>query len=130
PVPQDRWNSCQELIAELERNISPPAAADSSQPDARRHPRYGAGGRAQCEVQPTLGNERWPAEIQNISVGGARLRITQPGCDLKPGRILELVLTAATGLRRAVQLRLAHSTEQAGGDYEVGGAFDPSLTAA
>jgi hypothetical protein len=81
-------------------------------------------------VRPTFGNERWRAEIRNISVGGARLRISNPGCELKPGRILELVLTAATGQRREVQMRLAHASAQPGGDYEVGGAFDAALTAA
>jgi len=130
PLPKDRWNSCKELFVELDRCTSPPAAAASSRPDARRHSRYGAGGRTRCEVRPTLGNERWQAKIQNLSVGGARLRIIQPGCDFKPGRILVLELTAATGVRRVVQLRLAHSSAQPGGDYEVGGAFDPSLTAA
>jgi len=34
------------------------------------------------------------------------------------------------GLRRVVQLRLAHATERPGGDYEVGGAFDAALTSA
>jgi serine/threonine protein kinase len=129
-VPQDRWNSCRELIAELGRCTSPPSSAARGRPDMRRHPRYGAGGRARCEVRPTLGNEHWQAAIQNISLGGARLRVSNPGCDLKAGRILELVLTAATGLRRVVQLRLTHASAQPGGDYEVGGAFEDALTAA
>jgi hypothetical protein len=42
--------------------------------------------------------------------------------------VLELSLSsAASGLRVAVRLRLAHSAECAGGDYEVGGSFDHPL---
>ena len=62
--------------------------------------------------------------MQNVSAGGARLRIALPGCDLKPGRLLELVLTnQAGGVELPVRLRLAHSAELDNGDYEVGGAF-------
>jgi serine/threonine protein kinase len=126
---QDRWTSCSDLIAELQRCTAPPSGP-ASRPDQRRHTRYSAGVCVQCEVRATLGNDRWRAQVQNISVAGARLRLTTPGCDLKPGRVLELVLTAAGGLRCVVRLRLAHATEQPGGDYEVGGAFDSALTSA
>ena len=65
----------------------------------------------------TLGNQAWEAEVQNFSAGGARLRIVVPGCELKSGRLLELVLTHQhRGLAVPVRLRLAHSSELANGD--------------
>jgi hypothetical protein len=80
-------------------------------------------------VLPTLGNHAWQTEVQNISQGGAKLHIARPGCELKPGRLLELVLTSqARGQGVRVSLRLAHSAESANGDYEVGGAFVQPLS--
>jgi hypothetical protein len=79
-------------------------------------------------VLATLGNGAWPAVLQNLSAGGARLQVVRPGCPLRPGRVLELALHNRTrGLRVAARLRLTHSTERAGGDVEVGGAFDDPL---
>ena len=130
PVPQDRWPSCGELIARLEEATNPQArAVAEGMAERRRAPRYRPGPAVTCAVQPTLGNGAWHAEVQNVSTGGMRLRVSQPGCPLRPGRVLELALaSAARGAHLAVRLRLAHSTELEGGDYEVGGAFDRPLT--
>jgi hypothetical protein len=130
-VPQDRWPSCGELLAELERVTAPAPPADTAARGERRQgPRYRADSAATCEVLPTLGNEAWPAQLQNLSAGGARLRIARPGCPLRPGRVLEVALScAARGLRVEVRLRLTHSAECAAGDYEVGGCFDDPLRA-
>ena len=92
-------------------------------------PRYPPGHPIDCEVLATLGNQAWDAQVQNVSAGGARLRITTPGCELKPGRLLELVLThQGRGLTVPARLRLAHSCELSSGDYEVGGAFVQPLS--
>jgi hypothetical protein len=124
-APHDRWPSCAELIAELQRVTSPPPAGGyAGRPDSRREPRYRPEQRVACQILATLGNQAWQAQVQNVSAGGARLRIAAPGCPLKPGRLLELVLAnQATGQRVAIRLRLAHSAEMDNGDYEVGGAF-------
>jgi serine/threonine protein kinase len=128
PVPQDRWPSCGDLVAELGRLTAPKPPAPAAAVERRQGPRYPARPVVACDVLATLGNGAWQAKVQNLSAGGARLRIAQPGCPLRPGRVLELSLTsAASGLRVAVRLRLAHSAECAGGDYEVGGSFDRPL---
>jgi serine/threonine protein kinase len=131
PVPQDRWPSCGELLAELGRVTAPERPAEAAAGNERRQgPRYRADSAAACEVLPTLGNGAWQAQVQNVSAGGARLRIARPGCPLQPGRVLEVVLSrAARGLRVEVRLRLTHSVECAAGDYEVGGCFDGPLRA-
>jgi serine/threonine protein kinase len=57
PVPQDRWPSCGELVAQLAR-------ADTAEPllgpwsERRRGPRHRQGAGVSCEVQPTMGNQR------------------------------------------------------------------------
>jgi serine/threonine-protein kinase len=129
PVPQDRWPSCGGLVARLATAgmPDPPVAA---RPERRRAQRYHAQAVIACQVLPTLGNQAWRADVQNVSAAGARLRVHQPGCPLRPGRLLDLALVkAAQGLRVAVRLRLTHSAEQEGGDYEVGGAFERPLSA-
>jgi serine/threonine-protein kinase len=130
--PQDRWPSCRELIADLQRVTSPPSpGGPAGRAECRHEPRYRPEQRVDCEVLATLGNQAWVAEVQNVSAGGARLRIALPGCDLKPGRLLELVLTnQAGGVELPVRLRLAHSAELDNGDYEVGGAFIQPLSPA
>jgi serine/threonine-protein kinase len=128
PVPQDRWPSCGELVAQLARAglPEPPAAQWTERRRAQRHLPDSV---VKCEVLPTLGNKPWRAQVQNVSADGLRLRVHQPGCPLRPGRVLELALIrAAQGLRVAVRLHLTHSAEQEGGDYEVGGAFDRPLS--
>jgi serine/threonine protein kinase len=128
-VPQDRWPSCGELIAQLERATAPaPPPGGEAGPERRESPRYPVGPAVGCAILPTLGNEAWEAAVQNLSAGGVRLRIARPGCQLRPGRVIELLLTnAARELRLTLRLRLAHSTEVEGGDYEVGGSFDRPL---
>ena len=80
---------------------------------------------------PTLGNQSWRAEVQNLSTEGLRLRVHQPGCALRPGRVLELALVhPAQGMRVAARLRLTHSAEGEAGVYEIGGAFDRPLSQA
>lgn len=124
-TPPDRWPSSTAFIAELQRMTAPvPAEGHASRTECRREPRALPDRGIVCHVLATLGNQAWDAQVQNISAGGARLRIVKPECDLKPGRLLELVLThRERGLRVSLGLRLAHSTELANGDYEVGGAF-------
>jgi hypothetical protein len=79
-------------------------------------------------VLPTLGNLPWRVEVQDLAAGGVRLRVHQPGCPLRPGRVLDLALArAAEGLRVPVRLCLTHSARQADGDYEVGGTFEHPL---
>ena len=132
PAPQDRWPSCGDLIAELQRRTSlQPAAGQAERSESRSEPRYRPGQRVGCEVLATLGNQAWAAQVQNLSMGGARLRLTCPRCDIKPGRVLELVLSnGASGSWLTVRLRLAHSAELPSGDYEVGGAFVKPLSQA
>jgi hypothetical protein len=97
--------------------------------ERRQGPRYPSAPRVACAVLPTLGNGVWRADVQNVSAGGVRLRVVQPGCPLRPERVLELKLTSpALGTPLAVRLRLTHAAEAAGGDYKVGGAFDRPLT--
>jgi serine/threonine protein kinase len=124
-LPADRWPSCRDLILELQKVTSqPPVGNGAARPERRSEPRHEPEQRVDCQVLPTLGNHAWHAEVQNLSQGGAGLHIARPGCELKPGRLLELVLTSqARGQGVRVSLRLAHSTEVANGDYEVGGAF-------
>jgi serine/threonine-protein kinase len=124
-LPPDRWPSCREMILELQKVTTAPAAGSEAGPGERRcEPRRQPEHRIDCQVLATLGNHAWDAEVQNISPGGARLHIAKPGCELKPGRLLELVLTSQAGGQGVrVSLRLAHSAESANGDYEVGGAF-------
>ncbi len=128
PVPQDRWPSSGELVAELARVTAtsrPPAAFVERRADARHRPAAGVA----CEVLATMGNAAWQATVQNISAGGVRLRISRPGCALRPGRVLELILyNTAHNLRVPIRLRLTHARETAGGDYEVGGPFNTPLT--
>jgi serine/threonine protein kinase len=125
PLPPDRWPSCRELIVELQKVTSPPAAGKEAGPrECRREPRHRPEQRIACQVLATLGNQAWGTEVQDISQGGARLHITKPGCELQPGRLLDLLLTAqARGQSVRVSLRLAHSTRSENGDYEVGGTF-------
>jgi serine/threonine protein kinase len=123
--PPDRWPSSRDLILELEKATSqPPDDNGARPPERRREPRHEPEQRVDCHVLPTLGNHAWQSELKDISQGGARLHIAKPGCELKPGRLLELVLTSqARGQGAHVSLRVAHSAELANGDYEVGGAF-------
>jgi serine/threonine-protein kinase len=134
-TPQDRWPSSRELIEELQRVTAPPSVDGPSghplteQTERRREPRHRPEQRIDCDVLATLGNQAWEAEVQNISQGGVRLRIPMPGCDLQPGRLLELVLTnQLSGARHPARLRLAHGARLPNGDYEVGGAFVQPLT--
>jgi len=127
PVPQDRWPSCGELVAQLAKagKLEPTTGQRAERRRAQRHRPDAV---VSCEVLPTVGNRAWRVQVQNVSTGGVRLRVHQPGCPLLPGRVLDLVLVrAAEGLRVAVRLRLTHSAEQEGGDYEVGGTFDRPL---
>lgn len=125
PVSQDRWPSCRDLIAELQTATCPPASAGAAPRGEKRcEPRHELERRIDCEVLATMGNGAWIAQVQNLSQGGARLRIAKPGCLLEAGRLLELVLASPTGGQGVhVSLRLAHSTLAENGDYEVGGAF-------
>src|SRR5262249_9098454 len=110
PIPQNRWPSCGELLAELRRATAPPpepAAPVERRQGERRKP--GAG--VTCRVHATLGNESWRAAVLNLSARGARLRVERPGCPLRPGRELELELHhGAAGKRVAVRLRLTHGS--------------------
>src|SRR5205814_489074 len=110
---QDRWPSCGELVAELGRLTAPAApAAPAEGAERRQGQRYPAGSLVRCAVLATLGNGEWDAQVQNVSAGGARLRVARPGCPLWPGRVLELSLSCATrGLQTVVRLRLTHSAE-------------------
>jgi hypothetical protein len=100
-----------------------------TQPERRSEPRHNPTHRIDCDVLATLGNQAWEAEVQNISMGGIQLRVFKPGCDLEPGRLLELVLTnQLTGARSSVRLRLTHGAHLPCGDHEVGGAFVQPLT--
>jgi serine/threonine protein kinase len=129
PVPQDRWPSCGELVARLAR-ADTPEPLRGPRPERRRAPRHRPDGVVSCEVLPTMGNQPWRAEVQDLSTGGVLLRVHQPGYPLRPGRVLDLALVrAAEGLRVAVRLRLTHSAAQEGGDYEVGGTFELPLDA-
>jgi hypothetical protein len=66
--------------------------------------------------------------VQDLSTGGVRLRVRQPGYVLRPGRVLDLALVRASkGLRVPVRLCLTHCARQEGGDYEVGGLFEQAL---
>jgi serine/threonine protein kinase, bacterial len=128
-VPQDRWPSCGELVAELARAGTPPPARPWT--ERRQAPRHRPDAVVKCEVLQTLGNQSWRAQVQNLSAEGLCLRVHNPGCPLRPGRVLDLALhTVAQDLRLIVQLRLTHSAEQEGGDYEVGGSFDCPLSSA
>jgi hypothetical protein len=124
-LPPERWPSCRDLILELQKVTSQPPVGNGARPPERRsEPRHEPEQRIDCQVLPTLGNHAWHAEVQNLSQGGARLHIARPGRELKPGRLLELVLTSqARGQGVRVSLRLAHCAELANGDYEAGGAF-------
>jgi serine/threonine protein kinase, bacterial len=124
-LPHERWPSCQELIAELQKATCLPAAANPAfRGESRREPRHEPERRVDCQVLATLGNVAWTVDVQNLSQCGARLRITKPGCVLQAGRLLELVLAPHAGGKGVrVNLRLAHSKEKEDGDYEVGGAF-------
>ncbi len=129
PAPQDRWPSCGELLARLAR-IGAPEPPPNLHLDRRRAPRYRPDKVVSCEVLPTLGNQSWRAEVLNVSAGGVRLRVFQPGCPLWSGRVLDLaLLKASESLRVPVRLRVTNSTEQEGGDYELGGTFDKPLDA-
>jgi serine/threonine protein kinase len=132
PVPPERWRSCGELIGELARvttpSASPKPAGGGNPADRRREPRYAPGAGISCAVLPTLGNAAWDTEVQNLSAGGIRLRVTRPGCPFQPGRVLELALSNPEhAVRVMVRVRLTHSAEREGGDYEVGGSFDHPL---
>jgi hypothetical protein len=128
PVPQDRWPSCSGLLAELGRMTAPAPHVPAAATERRQGQRYRADSAVGCAVLATLGNEAWEATVQNLSAGGARLRVVGPGCPLRPGRMLELSLSSAVrGLRVEVRLRLTHGAECAGGDYEVGGSFETPL---
>jgi serine/threonine-protein kinase len=127
PVPQDRWPSCGELVARLARAGTPEPLL-GPRPERRRAVRHRPDAVVSCEVLPTMGNQPWRAEVQNLSAGGVRLRVHQPGYPLRPGRVLDLALVrAAEGLRVPVRLCLTHSAKQEGGDYEVGGTFEHAL---
>jgi serine/threonine protein kinase len=128
-IPQDRWPSCGELMAELARVTAPaPAASAPDKVERRQGTRYQAGAAVACVVLATLGNREWQAQVQNLSTGGARLRIAWPGCPLRPGRLLELALSnTARSLEVRVRLQLIYCAEQPSGDYEVGGSFDRPL---
>jgi serine/threonine protein kinase len=127
PVPQDRWPSCGELVARLTRTDSPEPLG-GPRPERRRAPRHRADAVVSCEVLMTMGNQAWRPDVLDVSAGGVRLRVHQPGYPLRPGRLMDLALVrAAEGLRVTVRLRLTHSTRQEGGDYEVGGTFERPL---
>jgi serine/threonine-protein kinase len=129
PTPQDRWPSCGELLDRLARAATP-TPAPSLHLDRRRTPRYRTEKVVCCEILRTMGNQSWRADVLDVSAGGLRLRVYQPGCPLRPGRVLELELVkAAEGLRVPVRLRLTHSTEYEDGTYEVGGTFARPLDA-
>jgi hypothetical protein len=129
PAPPDRWPTCGELIARLARLAGGAQAEAAPHAERRREGRFAPGAGLRCEVLATLGNGAWQATVQNLSSAGIRLRVAEPGCALMPGRLLALTLwNDLTGVRHQVHVRLAHSTAQDGGDYEVGGAFDRTFT--
>jgi serine/threonine protein kinase len=131
-APPDRWPSCGELISRLARAAAGlPPEGQGVWIERRQGERYRPSAGITCAVLPTLGNGAWKARVQNVSAGGIRLHVPQPDCALLPGRVLELALSAGPrGPRLAVRLRLTHSKQLEGGDYEVGGAFDRPLTPA
>ncbi len=126
-APQDRWPSCGALMAELARVTAPTPAVAEGEAERRQGARHRPGAEVACEVLPTMGNGAWRAAVLNVSARGCRLRIPRPGGRLMPGRVLDLVLSAQGSGRLTVRLRLTHSTELSGGDYEVGGPFDHPL---
>jgi hypothetical protein len=127
PVPQDRWPKCRELVARLARAGTPEPLLGPG-PERRRASRHRPDAGVCCEVLPTMGNQPWRAQVQDLSAEGMCLRVHQPGDSLRPGRVLELALVrAAKGLRVPVRLCLTHSSKQADGDYEVGGTFEHAL---
>jgi serine/threonine protein kinase len=127
PVPQDRWPSCGVLLARL-AGAGTPESLLGPRAERRRAPRHRPGAGVSCEVLPTLGNQPWRAEVQDLSAGGVRLRVYQPGYALRPGRMLDVALVRAKeGLRVPVRVCLTHSAKQESGDYEVGGTFEHML---
>jgi serine/threonine protein kinase len=128
-APPDRWTSCGELIARLGRAAAGlPPEGQSVWMERRQDERYRPSPGITCAVSPTLGNGAWKAEIQNVSARGLRLRVCQPQCALRPGRVLELALAGRVrSLRLTVRLRLTNATALEGGDFEVGGALDRPL---
>ncbi len=125
-VPQARWPSCRELIAELERATCP--GPGGGWVERRRARRYRVDTGVCCSVRDAPGAAAFPAEVRDVSAGGVRLRLRGAGAAPPVGRRLELTLTnAACGLNLVVWLRLTHCAAKPAGGHEVGGRFDQPL---
>ena len=141
PVPQDRWHSCGELIAELSKlkkdsRTSIPIASLRNSPADSRTARPGVEERTQarylCSVTISwrlLGakeDKPWPGRVHDISRSGISVVIN---AQFKFGTILAVKLENGIGrLTRPILVRVVHTRKQTDGTWLHGCVFLSRLT--
>src|SRR5262249_24020335 len=138
PVPMDRWPSCQEFIARLQklmrqqpgtiasRSSRAKVVNPTSGRDRRASPRYPCSISTSCRLLGKQHQTFWPAAVQDISQGGLGL-VTD--VHLKQGTILLIMLALAGGrYSRPLIARVKRATKQAGGDWLLGCTWACKLT--
>ena len=136
PVPQDRWRSCGELIAELSRlkkdsRVAIPIASLRNSPadsctarpgvEERTDARYLCSVMISWRLLGAKGDKPWPGRVQDISRSGISVVINT---QFKFGTILAVKLENGIGrLTRPILVRVVHTRKQADGKWLHGCVF-------
>jgi serine/threonine-protein kinase len=129
-LPGDRWPCCRAFLAAL-REGAPgvlPGSRSGRASERRAHRRDPPAPDTACEVLAWPGKGSYPAQVLNLSAGGARLLLPMPHEPLKPGNLLSLTLSnKARGFGRVFRLRVVYGKKRASGQHEVGVTFQTAL---
>lgn len=129
-LPQDRWPSCRQLVAELSKTEAPAAPRPvAARPGERRGGRrYPASPWTCCRLLGAGGGAA-RTEVQDVSTGGIRVLLSGPDCAFERGKSVSVVLTnRARGCARVLRARVAYRRSGPGGAWVLGCAFDEGLT--
>jgi serine/threonine protein kinase len=129
--PQDRWDSCRELIARLAEQVALGRSTRGGGPRAERRAavRQKPASEASCRFLTAIGKDLGQVRIQDVSSGGLRLLIASGNCPFEKGKYLSLVLVnEARAFRRLVRMRVVHRSVRSDGNVLLGGTFEDRLS--
>jgi serine/threonine protein kinase, bacterial len=130
--PNDRWNSCSELVAQLIRQTAATRASHqtSSSGERRKHARHRGSQEASCRLLLTRGKTADTVKIRDISRGGIRLLVCGSNFPGEAGTTLSLALAnKARGHLRVARMSILRKSVLPGGDCVLAGKFESQLSA-
>jgi serine/threonine protein kinase len=127
--PNDRWNSCRDMVSQVMLSTSASRCAESPH-DRRKHKRRPVSQKTSCRLLLTGGSASDTAMIKDISRDGIRVLVFETQFANEPGAIVSLALTKKTaGVFRFVRMRIARKEAVGESTCIVAGEFDSQLAA-